>query len=449
MAYNSYNGAPAHAYANTAPRHSYPNTITPRHSYNAAPRQSYSNGTTRPSYTNQKPVRPIFATTDFTASQHPSSEGYYTSSLATPPVVEQQPTPPVQTIQFTNVMPNARTQNADQRGIKRKFPGKPPGPRQHFKKQIRLDLTVPQNPVSLLGILQPKITYSIKGIVEGQPRSGFKCSVRVDGKEFIVDALNKKVAKGACAEAVLLHFINLPGSAVYTELEKRMREGHPNIPVTRQGMISTFYSIQEKERERQENKTALSFKPESHKNTNDLETRHPVSVLNEKSRGNYTFDLSWEKIANGHMVHTAKLMINGNTYECKGGDKKSVKSQAALQALATEYNITAEVLKQPKLLQSKKKKGKGGSKENLKALAMDNPIMVVNQLVGADKICVVKAEETDSSQPASFLASANIEGKSYTTKGSNKKKVKVDLARLILKEHYEINTLDGATPTAT
>ena len=50
----------------------------------------------------------------------------------------------------------------------------------------------------------------------------------------------------------------------------------------------------------------------------DNQTKHPVSVLNEKCRGDYTFDLSWEKMPNGTTVHTAKLTINGKVYECKG-----------------------------------------------------------------------------------------------------------------------------------
>ena len=56
---------------------------------------------------------------------------------------------------------------------------------------------------------------------------------------------------------MLLHFIGTPGSAIHNALESRMKEGHPNLEITSKLLLSTFYSIQEKEKERLESNKKL------------------------------------------------------------------------------------------------------------------------------------------------------------------------------------------------
>ena len=109
----------------------------------------------------QKADAPVFATTDLT-SQPISGDGYYTTSQGAPT--------PEKNMEYGQ-------ENGNQRGTKRKFPGR--GGPGKFKKQPKIDLTVPQNPISLLSILKPGIVYNIEANQEGQPQSGFKCCVKV------------------------------------------------------------------------------------------------------------------------------------------------------------------------------------------------------------------------------------------------------------------------------
>jgi hypothetical protein len=183
----------------------------------------------------------------------------------------------------------------------------------------------------------------------------------------------------------------------------------------------------------------------------------PVSILNEKCRGNYTFELSWEKVPSGMVMHTAKLTINGNVYTQKGTDKKSVKSKAALEALAAEFNLTEDALKQPQILSSsKKKKTSSGnsnkaqpSTEALQALAQTSPLMVLNQLCQGSMPNIVITEKMVDAHNKVFEASCVMNEENFSTIGHNKKKSKNDLAKQILNKIYNIQFTVEPSPPPT